>query len=299
MIDYDKLKREPLYQIAVNRLGYKPVIEKDSQLWKCLESPEGYKIITKVIPNANGHFLFFSSSHDISGTIIDLLIKVHEFSVHDIQHFFKGEIYEISKPAIEPTINHKTWLTDRQVRQMYLQGYSSIPNMLLRRGLTLKTLRRFRIRASEYQVIFPLYRLEKGDWVASSAIQYKRNRKKYFKGPRTLSFLSPLTRKQLKNPAIYFFESPIDALAYAQIQSVKDESLLVSFCGLPTRDFYTNLKLFLAYFKPRSYQVCFDNDEAGNKAAQKLLSCLPYDKTKIILPPKACKDWALCLSNVL
>ena len=97
----NELKKIPLAEFCIQKLGYKPSKDKDSRLWRSLLSPTGHKIVAKSTPTPEGHYLFFCANEDIRGSLVDLLISFHDFDIKGILNEFCDARTEFPVPKFE------------------------------------------------------------------------------------------------------------------------------------------------------------------------------------------------------
>ena len=299
----ENLKKIPLAELCIQQLGYVPDVSKDSKVWRCLVSPSGHKIVTKSYPNDNGDYLFFEPNSDKRGSIVNLLTLLHGYSYLDILVEFCGEkmkVYNVpvySELSTELSPKKCTKFVENLYKKYIQRCTISGHNYLTKRGINLEIINHFKLSVAERELFLPLYFLEAGKWQVATAIRYffdANNEKKqlFLKGCKKRGAYSLLT--PLKRPPEYFstlniFESPIDALSYAQLFPDKKNAIFMSFCG----GFGTNFKLQLASLFKRlniTYiYICMDNDDAGRKFANELQNIVKKYNFCKVFPKK--KDW--------
>lgn len=304
----ENLKRINIADFAQERLGFVPERGGDSRLWRKLVK-DGVKIWTCVVPGRSGHFLYGSSSFR-GGTLIDLL-KNLGWSDEQILNLdncppsppkpFFGKIPD------SPTVAR--WLRPLALETIFstlpLPEKAPFPNFFSKRGLTEATRIKFGLSADASTTIFKLYILsKKGVPKPVSAIKYtlrpKSNKtiKRFFAARGSaINLLSPSPFQNLKNPRLYVFESPIDALSFYQIfaEKLQENIILVSTCGNPTHDFVASWPRWLSFLSPSLIAIFFDWDAAGDGFAKKLLEATPAPfRARRPKRPAFCsdaKDW--------
>ena len=296
-MDFNDLKKIPLAEFCISRLGYTPNKGHDSKLWRSLKSRSGVKIITKSTPNSQGHYLFKCSDQDLSGSVIDLLLRIEGFNHNDIRDYFGSPTLPIINPPDPPCVDRDTDNTSAVERHVFNNSASSIvmPNYLSRRGLSRTTIEYFGLKPKFEAFSIPLYRLFEGRWRAQTSITYffdkNGSRIRLFQSglQRRDSFclLKPTGSKISKYNTLHIFESPIDALSYAQIGNFP-QTLYMATCGALTNDFLTSLPGVVDSLRIKQVYCCFDNDEAGNKMSERVSITLS-GHTKRLRSTK--KDW--------
>ena len=237
----DELKKIPLDQFCLDRLGYMPCKSADSKLWRALIGPSGQSIVIKSTPAASGDYLFFSRDGQ-RGNIFNLLKIFHGYSsiAQILAHF--GTQMPKYKPYIPCPADEKD--TTRLVKKAYVAYLHGCKiggiNYLTRRGISAKIIARYRIAVSERELFLPLYFIEKGKFEAATALTYSfdasgSKRHPYFlKGLKrrgSYSLLTPQKRPPAQFNTLMVFESPVDALSYAQLFPEQKEAILLSSCG--------------------------------------------------------------------
>lgn len=84
----------------------------------------------------------------------------------------------------------------------------------------------------------------------------------------------------------YFFESAIDAVSFADLHPELDNYRLISMAGVKPSVVEETMKRYAV--QPENIYICTDNDKAGNKFAEKLISKYPAMKR---ITPQGAKDW--------
>jgi hypothetical protein len=297
---FEELKRVPLSEFCVERLGYKPNKGHDSRLWRSLVSPSGKKIITKNAPSKDGHYLFRCEDMGVGGSIIDLLLYVEGMDMAEIESRFGGvSLDSIPPPAFENEDEKDRDNTERvkdRMAELPKVGHSPERNYFTRRGISTETLQYFGLSASENRTIIPLYRRFSGRWVAQTSIQYlleNGERQRFFqKGLRRRGSYSILKKreKKLRNfSQAVLFESPIDALSYFQLKG--KEALYISTCGSLSQALKTQLPLDLKKIGICEVSLAFDNDLAGARMISALRSVLGAEGFKVSVESPKKKDW--------
>lgn len=298
----DEIKRVPLAEFCIRNLGYKPNQKHDSRLWRSLEAPNGCRIITKSKPNNNGHYLFRTadqSMQGVQGTIIDLLLKLHGYTMRQVLSEFCGpQLQTYTPPTIPPSLPEKdednTCIVKKYIEAHDLE--TSFNNYYTKRGICKKTLDFFGVKATSQSAILPLYRLVEGKWRAQTALKYyfdkKGHRKQFLEGLKKrggFSLLKPINTSLLGHSKLYMFESPIDALSYCQLHN-KPCALYLSLCGAITADFRGTAVTTLETLGIREVVLCLDNDKGGKNMTSILEYLLrPHFNLEVHKPKK--KDW--------
>ena len=302
---FDEVKRLPLPEVCLTQLGYTPNKAHDSLIWRSLVSPKGDKIIARSIPNENGHYLFKSVDCDFGGSLIDLLLKLHNYTLKQI-------LYEFGTPNFT-SLRERTYpphlvLADKRMdidntaavkricKEFFGQRISVSNNYFTRRGVPEQVIKSYGLKATYHSTIFPLYSLVNNQWRLQTAIKYFMSDS----GERTRLFLNGFLRKgsfSLLKPvgskicdfgSVVFCESPIDALAFASLHS--SLPLAISFCGKMTKDFSDHCLSLLRALRIKEVVLAFDNDEAGVAIGKKLCALLGSTFSVYIAYPPA-KDW--------
>lgn len=282
----NELKQQPLWAFAIEKLGYKPVRGKDSRTWRCLESPKGHKILTKSTPNDLGHYLYKSVDGEGAGSLVDLLINTHGLSIQDVIHGYSS-LPPLSTKNPQPP---KTRFLSKSEVCAHLSRYSSRTsnNYLTSRGVSKPIQQKFNVRSNGSGAIFPLFELKNKSW--STVCLWERRRcdkfPRLFKGAKGAAV--SLMGDKSKYTCAAVFESPIDALSYYQLFSPKN-TLLISLCGTPSLAQKQGLYAKIKHFGIKKVQVCFDNDEAGERQHKDLLTYLRSFEAIRLKPQK--KDW--------
>lgn len=298
-MELDKIKRIPLASFCMQRLNYTPNKGHDSRLWRSLKSPEGDTIITKSLPNQNGHYLFKCHERDVSGSIIDLLQNVHGMTFNRILQLFDNTTPYPLSTSITPL--QKSDTDNTCVVDEYLIRYSENDrnNYLTKRGIANDTIRYFGLTAQEKTFAMPLWRLLKGKWVKQTSIVYTilhGHRMRFFqKGLQKKGSFTIFTTKNWEaKRTVFFFESPIDAISFYQMY--KEEGIYISTCGTLTHAFLKDIPHVLSFLKIKNVVIAFDNDVAGNHMSQALAQKLTDYSVCIKNPLK--KDWNEELTNL-
>lgn len=298
--DLDTLKRRPLAPFCLQHLGYKLDKQKSCRGWADLRSPKGFSILIRTQPNPNGHFGFTRRDGSGRGTIIDLL-KQEGWSWQQIIALAnQGTPTQLAAPppsslAKQAEIPHKP-----PSRSLFVP-FAKTPkdSYLEQRGISRQTLQLFQQGSLTRSVNFPLFELKQGGFKLFSSIRYSRGSAghvKYFRsGPRGSS-VSLLAQFQLFHigeflplQGLYLFESPIDALSFAQLHWGKlplHRCLLLSLCGNPGQAFLQAFPALLAFLRPKNLTYAFDNDKQGRAFAAELGAIAKGE----LLFPQA-KDW--------
>lgn len=304
----DDLKKIPLAEFCIKQLNYRPNKGHDSKLWRSLKSPRGDVIITRSVPNENGHFLFKGESLGISGSLVDLLLGVENFSLNEILDLYCRDDIVVQKniqhhPTPKEEDRDNTPLVKREILRY---PFVSSDNYLTKRGISLETISFFGIGAGKENFILPLYRLSKKGWVAQTSIRYvffRETRMRFFqKGLEKKGAFSILKNKRNKVSSfkrVYFFESPIDALSYFELTGDKN-GVYISTCGTLTNDFRFTIPLVLEEMGVKEIFLCFDRDDAGKKMTLDLfeLLILKLGVSPSVVFPKG-KDFNQDLTNKL
>jgi len=315
-MNLETLKTTPIVQICLNKLGYEVDKKHDSKSWRALISQTGERIITKSCPNSNGHYLFKSTSNDVSGTVIDLLLKVEQKTWREINAIFSNDLdYQKNFNVAQKPSKAPVFLTPKAILAKMWLKHRKNENYLLSRGITQKTIANFNVSADKNTVFFPLVAVQGNKLSLKSAIKYSN-----FGGQKSQKFISTrggsfslLVPKN--NPSVsllkkgdcpkipqklLFFESPIDALSYFQLFLGELETcnfLLLSTCGSPSASFFENFSNTLTFFKAKSVCFEFDNDKYGELLSKKLLALLPQEVAYITSCPIVCKDYNELLTS--
>ena len=297
---FEELKRVPLSEFCIERLGYKPNKGHDSRLWRSLVSPSGKKIITKNAPSKDGHYLFRCEDMGVGGSLIDLLLKVEGMDMAEIESRFGGVSLDyVAPPAFENEDEKNVDNTERvkeRMAELPKVGHSPERNYFTKRCISMATLRYFGLSASENRAIIPLYRRFSGRWVAQTSIEYLLEngaRQRFFqKGLRRKGSYSILKKREKKltdfSQAV-LFESPIDALSFFQLKG--KEALYISTCGSLSHALKTKLPLDLKNLGICEVILAFDSDEAGLRMTRALHSVLVAEGFKVGVEKPKKKDW--------
>ena len=296
------LKKMPLADFCIQKLDYKAVKDKDSRLWRCLLSPTGHKIVTKSTPNNKGHYLFFCADEDIRGSVVDLLVSLHGFNMKMILKDFCDVILEFHAPKFKhrPAKKDPQKVTCDIKKQynLYLQRCGASNNYLTLRGISPETINHFGLRVAAKEWFLPLYFLdENGSFQVATAIRYvlglNAERKRYFLSGMekrgAYSLLTPQNQELGYYDTIMLFESPVDALSYAQLYPQKRKAIYLSFCGSFGENFEIQLLRLIKKLEIKHVAICMDNDRAGRKYANRLSSLLRKIEVQTHFPFG--KDW--------
>ena len=295
----DSLKKIPLDQFCINELGYIPFAPKDSKLWRCLIGPHGYKIITKSVPNKNGDYLFMCPEKDVRGSILNLLVLLHGYDTLGILVTFCGSKRSFYEPVIYSKLDHKnTTEVVKKEYDVYLKKCTNGPyNYLIRRGISAEVINYFKIYVADRELFLPLYVLKNGAWEVATAIRYifnqNNDRQRYFlKGLKKQGAYTLFTPQKMcvkYYNTLMIFESPVDALSYAQLFPSEREAIFMSFCGGFGEVFKEQLLLFLKKVKISKIAICVDDDKTGNSVRTSLKNFLKEFNICFKIPQK--KDW--------
>lgn len=297
----EALKKIPLAEFCIDRLSYTPCKSADSNDWRTLVGASGQKIVMRSTPAPSGDYLFFTRDGH-KGNIIHLLKLFHGYkSVAQIlAHFCSGQLPKYKPPvlAAKTPIKDATQLVEKAYNAYLDRCKIGGINYLNRRGISSKIINRYKIAVAERELFLPLYFLKNGQFEAATGITYSfgyggSKRHPYFlKGLSRRGSYSLLTPR--KRPLEYFdtikvFESPIDALSYAQLFPEEKESILLSFCGGFGDGFKTQLLLLIKKLKLSNVVLCLDNDDFGRSAATALKKIIKGVNVVLKFPTK--KDW--------
>ena len=302
-MNFEALKTTPISSFCLTQLGYKVDRQHDSRSWRALTSPHGEKIITKTTPNANGHYLFKATTSDVSGTLVDLLLKVEQKTWSEIHAFFSHSIYISKKEKVVYAPSQKpVFLSPGAILDKIRTLHTPNNNYLTQRGMSEETIKKFKLSAAANHVFFPLFSIEKNNLVLRSAIRYSNfygKKAQRFLGPRGDSFsllvprnhsFLPLLKKGQPLPGgqtILLFESPIDALSYWQLHpylSQEKNLLLLSTCGSPASSFFSRFAELLLFLGCKKAKFLFDNDDFGRFLTRKLMGSVPKETEVAMLP---------------
>ena len=303
----EEFKKCSLVQICLTLLGYKVVQKKDSRYWRCLEAPNGIKILIKDQPRPNGDYLFMCANSDIKGNIINLLKEIHGYTMKQIyDEFLRKDLNFKPQKFANFCENEVKDNTDkiREIHNDFLKECTE-QNYLTNRGVSGEVLKKFGVKASPNIAFFPLYMLIQNRWVVSTGIMYLINRhgdreQKFLKGCRkggAVNLLIPQKRLLDCFKSIKIFESPIDALSYAQLFPGRHEAIYLSFCGGFGASFLKQLKLIIGRLKIESLNICVDNDDSGHRFADKIKRVIKG--VDIVSHFPNLKDWNDDLQHVL
>ena len=103
------------------------------------------------------------------------------------------------------------------------------------------------------------------------------------------SLLTPKNQELENHNTIMLFESPVDALSYAQLHPQKRKAIYLSFCGSFGEKFEIQLLRLIKKLGIKHLVVCMDNDEAGRKYEKRLAYFLKKIEVRFHRPEK--KDW--------
>ncbi len=302
MKDIKKIKQIPIANWCIKRLGYTPNRGHDSKLWRSLISPKGDKIITKDVPNDQGHYLFKCQTQEASGSIIDLLTTLEGYDLRGALELFSVADLPSASP-IFPFVQEKKEYKDNtlevsRVLEQQNSTKAAYPNYLTRRGIEKKAIEYFGLFPLLNSFTIPLYRRLQGKWVGQTSIKY------YFdeQGDRHRLFQKGLSKKGsysiLKEKGrsissfstVAFFESPIDAISYAQLRNYPN-ILYMSMCGALTHDFLNSFPNDLELLGISKVLLCFDGDEAGQNMATNMSPHLHSISIPFEIEKPVKKDW--------
>ncbi len=310
MKDIERIKRIPLANWCIEHLGYIPNKAHDSKLWRSLISPKGEKIITKDVPNEQGHYLFKCQTQEASGSIIDLLINLEGYDLRGALDLFIGVTLPLpssSTPFVKVEKENKdnTLEVSRVFRKQSAMNVM-YPNYLSSRGISKSTIEYFGLSPLLDSITIPLYRRSKGRWVAQTSIRYyfdqERVRYRLFqKGlskKGAYSILKEKARSITSFSTVAFFESPIDAISHAQLRNYPDV-LYMSTCGSISHDFLFFLPSDLHSLSVSKVLLCFDNDVAGQAMTTNLSAHLRSHSIPFSIDIPLKKDWNEDLTNLI
>ena len=156
-MNFNEFKQFPLAEYCINTLNYKVDKKHDSRIWRALESPDGHKIITRSLPNEQGHYLYKSTTGNHCGSIIDLLQKGHGMSLSEIRESNFLTSPHISQPSRAFLASPKSQPV--RITPTAFLG-SPTKNYLTRRGICLSTMELFDIGATTHHVVFSLWEFD-------------------------------------------------------------------------------------------------------------------------------------------
>ncbi len=295
----EELLKIPIAEICLNYLGYVVDTSKDSKLWRCLISPNGIKILCKTNPEASGDYLFMCLNSHIKGNIINLLMQIHGYKFHEICNQFVDKKYEV-KPLEYANFNNKKDTDNTAYIRRFYDEFSNkctAQNYLTSRGISNEILQFFKIKAAPKTAFFPLFFLKKRKWCTSTGIRYyidQNNERKrlFFKGLAKSGGYSLLTPQKLPPncfKSLKIFESPIDALSYAQLFPREREAIYLSFCGGFGAAFKKQLKLIVDHLQINEITICLDNDDSGVQFTAEIQRYVTGVSTAVPVPKL--KDW--------
>lgn len=276
-------KRIPLAEFCIQELEYKPQRGKDSRLWRSLVAPSGVKIITRSVPQPDGGYFFQSPDTGIAGNILTLLMKLHSYTFKQAVEALTGRSSLIipKREVVEERRQQDTTSFVRRKFEEFLQKCGGGVNYLTRRGLTPETLKYFKVKAAPREAFFPLYFLEGEKYKAATAIRYfftswGERRRLFLKGcPKRggYSLFTPQKQPPIHFGTLYLFESPVDALSYAQLSGTPP-GLYMSFCGRFGWTFLRQLIALLQKNAVRRVVIAVDNDKQGEEYKRQLSKAL-------------------------
>ena len=279
-IDFEEVKRWPLAELCIRKLGYKVNKKHDSWRWRCLKTPGGTTILVPSAPNDNGYYTWHSPDKNLSGTILDLLLKIEGMAWPAVREFLLSVKHK-SKPK---TRNPAPYFDEQKQAKMVLVRVKSIPkkpcknNYLSLRNISFETIRTFGVSPQEDYWEVPLYSLSAGKMRVQTTIRYcfvNGQRKRFFlKGVQKKGALAMLSPDNFQTTqSVYIFESPVDALSFYEL--FRHPGIYLATCGTVGGDTLTNINHILSHShkkltkKPNLY-LCFDNDLPGQKNSQKI-----------------------------
>ena len=278
-MNFNEFKQFPLAEYCINTLNYKVDKKHDSRIWRALESPDGHKIITRSLPNEQGHYLYKSTTGNHCGSIIDLLQKGHGMSLSEIR-----ESNFLTSPHIPQPSRAFLASPKSQPVRITPTAFLGSPtkNYLTRRGICLSTMELFDVGATPRHVVFPLWEFNSTNcFRIKTSIKYSTllgiNRCRFL-GPRggAVSFLKKKLGQKGKNSLreLYIFESPIDALSFFQIEKPDGSFLFLSLCGTPTFSFRQSFPSLVRFLSVQRVLFALDNDDRGRVMTKLLRSLL-------------------------
>ncbi len=285
-MSFDQLKRQPLAAFCIEELGYRPDPKKDSKRWRDLHSPQGFSVLVRSQPNANGHYGFTRRDGQGGGTIIDLL-KQEGWAWSKISQLAQEGIAAAHVPSQRPPASSSKARksTPPKLSAFALLKHTPQDNYLSWRGITRETLQLFNLGATRYTATFPLFALKGGKLQLTSSIRYTRQpdggRGKYFSTARagSFNFMAPFHLKDLNSKlplqTLFVFESPIDALSFCQLfphitAQRPTPWACLALCGNPGEAFFSGYSALLDFLCPLELAYCLDSDEPGQALAERL-----------------------------
>ncbi len=297
----NELKKIPLAEFCIDRLGYTPCKSADSERWRVFIGPSGQSIVMRSTPAPSGDYLFFTREGQ-KGNIIHLLKLFHGYKsiAQILADYGSGQLPKYKPPvlAAETPIKDATEFVGKAYNAYLARCKIGGINYLSRRGISNNIISDYKIAVAERELFLPLYLLKNGKFEAATGITYSfdgsgSKRHPYFlKGLGRRGSYSLLTPR--KRPLEYFdtlmvFESPVGALSYAQLFPEQKESILLSFCGGFGDAFKKQLLLLIKKLKLSNVVLCLDNDDFGRSAATALKKIIKDVNVALKFPTK--KDW--------
>lgn len=252
-----------------------------------------------------------------TGGVVQYLQIMHSLSLHEalkkIEEDITGESGKEIKTFKKPK-NHYPKNFNYRVKedtvpieaQKYLVAKRKIPNRIIRHFFSLDLIS----QNKNEEIVFKWYKgnevvgfNKEGTVKLTDEQKEKYNYKKdYFK------YIAPTTEEDtmwgfnylVGDPKhIYFFESSIDLLSYYTLHEEElleqDNYWLVAINGVAVEKVFTFLQYGVKNLELeeelKSLNICFDNDEAGNKALRKLQTGTVKGIEFLDKRPRELKDW--------
>ena len=299
---YNELKRLPLFDICINRLGYCIHEKKDCTSWRCLKDTDGTTLLVRGWPDQRGHYFAYDLEEGRKKDLTDILIQ-KGYTFKRIREEFGNYQNEYTTSRFWKNNQDKkdNTATVLHILKNHKDG-NTVPyvdNVLARRGLSSDTLKFFGLPLYKKTAMFALYyyQEETKKFGIQTAILYTfwqgETKKLFLKGLRRGSSFSLLRRGNNLKPKgkkALFFESPVDALSYFQLYKEGD-ALYFSTCGRPTFQFKKSIKTILKLLGVEEVKICTDNDEAGKNIAAELRHILKSSQFKYSEHRPREKDW--------
>ena len=301
----NEAKRIPISCFFPN-LGMKKTKESSGK-WDIYLHPCGAKILACKYPySSKGFFGYENLGTGKGGSIIDLLMDLECMSLSQAVAYVCAEQ---ERPKIEykpdrmPQKEAPPTLASLLEREKKLKQELThlvarahvVDNFLDFRGISQAMQQKWKQKAKKCSWTVPFFDLFEGKWLIRSYLEHGIGdpKKKFAKGTRGGALSIIPFRKGLPKSVAYMFESPIDALSFAQLFDAQLEAKEKNIFLLSTggRMGFSTLAQKLTSLDIDELWLGFDHDQAGEKMALEVQEAVPLAKQ---IPKKmyqGVKDW--------
>ncbi len=281
--------------------GFAKDVTKSSKSTVVMRDSSDYIILISM--STGDHWQYFSPSDEAdSGTIIDFVKKQENCNLGHVRKILRQWRGQVSAPVNTWQKQVKKSVKDIKKVTAYLQQFKKLTHSdyLLSRGISNNTINSpgfFGRILSGYDdaVIFPHFN-EKG----VCGYEVKKAGFTSFSEYGDKTFW--LSHKIEGNNKILFFENPIEALSYCELNPETAFYLLVSPCGNWSPDVGLLIKKLIIKNKGCEFYSAFNNDEGGDRQhslLNKLMNeAINKDVERITLENRG-EDWNEALVRIL